>query len=85
MNASAVPAVTGPSELACQIEHPSAELIWARAVEVFSGEAAASRWMESPLPALDGLTPSQLARTGDAGKQREVLILLNRIDFGMLS
>jgi uncharacterized protein (DUF2384 family) len=71
------------SELAYQLEHPSAEAIWSRSIEVFGGEELAKKWMETPLPALDQLTPRSYLDSGDAAKQREVLMILNRIDFGM--
>src|SRR5258706_12121637 len=38
VGATRTPGVTGYTELAYQLEHPSPEVIWARAVEVFGGE-----------------------------------------------
>lgn len=83
MGATRTPAVTGLSELASQLEYPSAEAIWSRAVEVFGGEELARKWMETPLPVLDQLTPRSCTDSGDPAKQREILMILNRIDFGM--
>ncbi len=85
MGAFRTPAATGHSELAFQLEHPSREIIWSRAVEVFGGEELARRWMETSLPVLDRQTPRQYADSGDSEKQREVLMILTRIDYGMFS
>ena len=85
MGAFRTPAVTGHSELAYQLEHPSGELIWSRAVEVFGGDDLAKKWMETALPILDQQTPQQCADSGDAEKQRAVLMILTRIDYGMFS
>lgn len=85
MGAIRTPAVTGAAELAYQLEHPSAEIIHSRAAEVFGGEELARKWLETPLPILDQNTPQQFAESGDAQKQREVLTILARIDYGMFS
>jgi uncharacterized protein (DUF2384 family) len=85
MGAIRTPAATGHSELAYQLEHPSSEIIWSRAVEVFGGDELAREWMETSLPILDHQTPRQCAESGDAAKQREVLMILTRIDYGMFS
>jgi uncharacterized protein (DUF2384 family) len=85
MGATRTPAVTGAAELAYQLEHPSAELIRSRAIEVFGGEELAKKWMETPLPILNQQTPQNYADSGNTAKQREVLMILNRIDFGMFS
>jgi len=83
MGAFRTPAVTGHSELALQLEHPNPDIIWARAVEVLGGEALAGKWMDTPLTVLDGNSPREYADSGDLGKQREILMILNRIDYGM--
>jgi uncharacterized protein (DUF2384 family) len=83
MGATRTPAVTGHTELAYQLEHPTAEAVWSRAVEVFGGEKLAHEWMETRLPALDDQTPRQCTESGDQAKQREVLMILNRIDYGI--
>lgn len=85
MGAVRTPAVTGASELAYQLDHPSSEVIWSRAVEVFGSDELARKWMQTPLPILGGQSPQQCSDSGEANKQREVLIILNRIDFGMFS
>lgn len=67
------------------MEHPSAQAIWSRAVEIFDGEELAREWMNNSLPVLDQHTPQQYADSGDAKKQRQVLTLLARLDYGMFS
>ena len=83
MGAFRTPAVTGHSELALQLEHPSRENIWSRAVEVLGGERLASKWIDTALTVLDGNSPREYINSGDLEKQREVLMILNRIDYGM--
>ena len=85
MGATRSPAVTGLPEQAYQLEHPSSEAIWQRAIEVFGGEELARKWMHAPLPILDQSTPEQYSSSGDAAKQREVLAILGRIDYGIFS
>jgi uncharacterized protein (DUF2384 family) len=85
MGAFRTPAPTSHSELAFQLEHPSPEIVWSRAVEVLGSVELAGKWMETPLPVLDLQTPRQYADSGDAQKQREVLMILTRIDYGMFS
>ncbi len=85
MGAIRTPAATGHSELAYQLEHPSSEIVWSRAVEVFGGEELARRWMETSLPVFEHQTPRQHADSGDTAKLREVLMILTRIDYGMFS
>ena len=84
MGAKSGPAATSPPELAYQLEHPSVEVVWARAVEVFGGEDLAGQWMRTPLPMLGDATPEAHCTSGDAGKQREVLTILGRIDYGLI-
>jgi hypothetical protein len=67
MGATRSPAVTGLPEQSFQLEHPSSEVIWKRAVEVFGNEDLARKC------------------SGDAAKQREILTILGRIDYGMFS
>jgi uncharacterized protein (DUF2384 family) len=70
---------------AMQMEHPSAEAIWSRAIEIFDREDLAREWMKHPLPILADHTPQEYAESGDAEKQREVLTILSRLDYGMFS
>jgi uncharacterized protein (DUF2384 family) len=81
MGATRSPAVTGLPEQAFQLEHPSSEAIWKRAVEVFGNEDLARKWMDTPLPILGQSTPQQFSSSGDAAKQREILTILGRIDY----
>lgn len=85
MGATRTPAVTGLSEQAVQLEHPTPEIIWARAIEVFANQEKAQRWMQTPLPILNGSTPEQYSLSGDKEKQREVLTILGQIDYGIYS
>ena len=85
MGATRTPAITGISEQALQLEHPSSEIIWARALEVFGNEDKARRWMQTSLPILSDCTPEQYALSQDKEKQREVLTVLGQIDYGIYS
>lgn len=77
--------MTGAPEQALQLEHPSSDIIWARALEAFGNEEKAHRWMGTALPVLAGCTPEQYSHSGDAGKQREVLTILGQIEYGIHS
>jgi uncharacterized protein (DUF2384 family) len=85
MEPARTPATTSLAEQRYQLEHPSVDLIWARAIEVFGGEDLATKWMHTPLASLDQSTPEQYALSGDPAKQREVLTILGRIDYGLFS
>ena len=75
--------VTGQHELADQLVHPSYEAIWDRAVEIFGDLRLARDWMNTPLPVLDGNSPETYAKSGETAKQREVLNILIRIEYGL--
>jgi uncharacterized protein (DUF2384 family) len=79
------PAVTSEAEQAYQLEHPTRDVIWARAVEVLGSPELAEEWMRTPLPLLDQHTPDQYAKSKEKEKRREVLIILGRIDYGLFS
>jgi uncharacterized protein (DUF2384 family) len=85
MGAKQTAKVTQPPELKYQLEHPSQEVIWERAMEVFGEEEKARRWMRRPLPILNHSSPQQYAESNDPDKQREVLGILIAIDYGMYS
>jgi uncharacterized protein (DUF2384 family) len=85
MGATRTPVITGIPEQALQLEHPSSEIIWARALEVFGNEDKARRWMQTVLPILSDWTPEQYSLSQDKEKQREVLTILGQIDFGIYS
>jgi uncharacterized protein (DUF2384 family) len=76
---------TPAGELAGQLEHPSANSIWSRALEVFGDETKARSWMDSPRDIFGGRSPQDLAATGNAAEQRRVLEVLLRIDYGVFS
>jgi len=76
---------TGLPQQSYQLEHPSAEAIWKRAIEVFSSEELARKRMDTPLPILGQSTPQLYSSSGDVAKQREILTILGRIDYGMFS
>jgi uncharacterized protein (DUF2384 family) len=83
MGVTRTPAATGHAELAHQLAHPSAAIIWSRAVEVFGNDDKARAWMDTRLPILDEHTPREHAESGSVERQREVLEILVRIDYGM--
>ncbi|MDP9114182.1 MAG: MbcA/ParS/Xre antitoxin family protein [Acidobacteriota bacterium] len=85
MGATRSPAVTGLPEQSFQLEHPSSEAIWKRAVEVFGTEDLARKWLGTPLPILGQSTPQQFSSSGEVAKQREILTILGRIDYGIFS
>lgn len=78
-------AATSIAAQAMQMEHPATNAIWSRAIEVFHGEELAREWMSHPLPILADHTPLEYAESGDAEKQREVLTILARLDYGMFA
>jgi uncharacterized protein (DUF2384 family) len=85
MGAAQTAGATSIATQRMQMENPSAEVIWSRAVEIFDGEELAREWMNNPLPILDNHTPQQYADSADGEKQREVLTVLARLDYGMFS
>jgi putative toxin-antitoxin system antitoxin component (TIGR02293 family) len=78
-------ALTPPEQLAAQLEHPSAQAIWDRALEVFGDETRARHWMATPRGVLGGRSPQQLAATGEPAEQRHALEVLIRIEYGIFS
>lgn len=83
MGATRTNAVTSVSEQAVQLEHPSPEIITARALEVFGNEEKARRWMQTALPILSGCTPEQYSFSEDKAKLQEVLTILGQIEYGI--
>jgi uncharacterized protein (DUF2384 family) len=79
------PAVTSPDELAEQLEHPTEEAVWKRAMEVFGDETKARSWMGSQRPIFDGNSPEQLMLLNGPGGARRVLETLIRIEYGVYS
>lgn len=76
---------TPAEQLAAQLEHPSVNSIWNRALEVFGDEAKARSWMNAPRDIFGGRSPQDLVATGDTAQQRRVLEVLLRIDYGVFS
>ena len=76
---------TTAEQLAAELKHPNAGSIWNRALEVFGDEAKARSWMSAPRDIFEGKSPQELVATGDAAKQRRVLQVLIRIDYGVFS
>ena len=52
---------TSAEQLAAQLEHPTADAIWNRALEVFGDEAKARSWMKTPRDLFAGRTPEDVA------------------------
>ena len=76
---------TPAEQLAEELEHPTANSIWNRALEVFGDEAKARSWMSAPRDIFGGRSPQELVATGNASQQRHVLQVLIRIDYGVFS
>ena len=68
-----------------QLANPSYEIVWNRATEVFDGLELARDWMNTRLPILNNEAPESYARSSDPNRQRDVLKILSRIDYGMYS
>jgi uncharacterized protein (DUF2384 family) len=79
------PIATAPEQLKCQLNNPTPEAIWARALEVFGDETKARSWMTSQRLIFDGNSPEELVSTGDTLQLRRVLETLIRIDYGVFS
>lgn len=79
------PIATSPDELAGQLQHPAAEIVWKRALEVFGDEAKAKSWMTSPRPIFDGSSPEQLISMANLDGLRHVLETLILIEYGVYS
>jgi uncharacterized protein (DUF2384 family) len=79
------PSPTPAEQLAAELDHPSANSVWSRALEVFGDEAIARSWMDSRRDIFGGRSPQDLVATGDPAQQRQVLEVLIRIDYGVFS
>jgi uncharacterized protein (DUF2384 family) len=79
------PTLTTAEQLAAELEHPNANVVWSRALEVFGDEAKARSWMKTARDLFDGRAPEELVNSGDAAEQRRVLEILIRIDYGVFS
>jgi putative toxin-antitoxin system antitoxin component (TIGR02293 family) len=76
---------TSAEQLAAELEHPSASVIWERALEIFGDEKKARHWMSSPRDIFEDRSPEQLIATGEAAELRRILQVLIRIDYGVFS
>lgn len=85
MRATHSPALTSAPELKAALEHPSAEIIWSRANEVFGNEDKAKTWMNQPRPIFGNRSPQQIATGGNVAEQRCVLESLIAIDYGLFT
>jgi uncharacterized protein (DUF2384 family) len=85
MSSLQAPIVTSPEHLVEQLQNPTGEAIWNRAVEIFGDEVKAKSWMTSSREVFDGRSPQQLVSTADASQLRRVLEVLIRIDYGVFS
>ena len=65
MGSLQAPIVTSPKHLEQQLQHPTAEAIWARAVEVFGDEARARSWLTSSREIFGGHSPEEPVSTAD--------------------
>jgi len=77
--------VTGTAELQMQLEHPSPEIVRARANEVFGNSGKAQTWLVRPRTIFKGQSPEQIMEAGDVEMMREVLKALIAIEFGTFS
>lgn len=78
-------AVTGAAELEMQLVSPSAEIIRARATEVFGNADKAQTWLRRPRRIFNGCSPEQVIESGETEKMRDVLKALMAIEFGTFS
>ena len=85
MGATHTLALTSAPQLKAELEHPSGEIIWARAVEVFGNEGKAKTWMNQPRSIFNNRSPRQIADDGNATEQRTVLESLIAIDYALFS
>jgi uncharacterized protein (DUF2384 family) len=51
---------TSAEQLTSELHHPSASVIWDRALEVFGDEEKARHWMNSPRDIFDDRSPQEL-------------------------
>jgi uncharacterized protein (DUF2384 family) len=76
---------TSQDDLTEQLEDPTAEAVWNRAVEVFGDAEQARKWMASSREIFDGRSPQELVDTADPSQLRRVLEILIRIEYGLFS
>jgi uncharacterized protein (DUF2384 family) len=76
---------TPAKQLAEQLQHPDASIVWNRALEVFGEEAKATSWMNTRREIFGKRSPQELVSSGDPSEQRQVLEVLLRIEYGVFS
>lgn len=79
------PAPDSAEQWAEELDHPSADAAWKRALTILGDETKARGWMNTPRDLFDGRTPEQLLQTSHPAEQRRVLEILIRIDYGVFS
>jgi uncharacterized protein (DUF2384 family) len=79
------PAAIPSTDFRQQLEHPTADGVWKRVVEVFGNEEKARKWMNSRRPIFGGRSPQELVDTADPSQLHQVLDMLIRIDYGLFS
>lgn len=72
------------AELEAQLANPTAEAIRSRALEVFANEDKARRWLRDRRVQFNGRSPEEVMASGDIGDMREVLLVLGRIENGIV-
>ena len=77
--------VSSYEELQEQLLHPTPEIVWARAREVLGSEKNASEWMSERRSIFGGQSPEELVNTQQSDKLRDILTVLARIEFGIVS
>jgi uncharacterized protein (DUF2384 family) len=85
MSSLHAPIITSPERLEQQLQHPTAEAVWTRAVEVFGDEATARSWLTSSRGIFGGHSLEELVSTADPAQLRRVLEILIRIEYGVFS
>lgn len=77
--------VTGSAELQMQLDHPSPEMVRARANEVFGNTGKAQTWLGRPRNIFNGRSPEKIIEDNDVEMMRQVLKALIAIEFGTFS
>ncbi len=73
------------AQVGTQLEQPTADSVWQRALEVFGDEAKARSWMDTRRSIFDGHSPHEIVTAGDPPALRHILEVLIRIEYGMFS
>ena len=76
---------TSAEQLQAQLDHPTAEIVWQRALEVFGDAEKARGWMDTRRAIFDDRSPQELVAAGDGASLRRLLESLIRIEYGVFS